>query len=59
MLTCITCSKQRLEDGEEDDTPRGTPSTKDAVKSLTTQVLLPNPPNLYIYIYICYLFINL
>ncbi|KAH6804432.1 DZC resistance/zinc finger/chromosome condensation-like domain containing protein [Perilla frutescens var. frutescens] len=37
MLTCITCSKQTTEDGGE-DTPRGTPSTKDAVKSLTTQI---------------------
>ncbi|KZV45248.1 protein BREVIS RADIX [Dorcoceras hygrometricum] len=36
MLTCITCSKQR--DDDEDDAPRGTPSTKDAVKSLTTQI---------------------
>ncbi|XP_011075025.1 protein Brevis radix-like 1 [Sesamum indicum] len=36
MLTCITCSKQRMEDGEE--APRGTPNTKDAVKSLTTQI---------------------
>ncbi|KAI3453880.1 hypothetical protein Pfo_010543 [Paulownia fortunei] len=36
MLTCITCSKQRTEDGE--DAPRGTPNTKDAVKSLTTQI---------------------
>ncbi|KAL8054068.1 hypothetical protein ABFX02_05G113700 [Erythranthe guttata] len=37
MLTCITCSKQRVEDGEEAP-PRGTPNTKDAVKSLTTQI---------------------
>ncbi|GFQ07981.1 protein brevis radix [Phtheirospermum japonicum] len=37
MLTCITCSKQRTEDGGE-DAPRGTPNTKDAVKSLTTQI---------------------
>ncbi|PIN02684.1 hypothetical protein CDL12_24799 [Handroanthus impetiginosus] len=36
MLTCITCSKQRMDDGE--DAPRGTPNTKDAVKSLTTQI---------------------
>ncbi|KAL3619136.1 hypothetical protein CASFOL_036706 [Castilleja foliolosa] len=36
MLTCITCSKQKSEDGEE--SPRGTPNTKDAVKSLTTQI---------------------
>ncbi|KAL6556463.1 hypothetical protein OROGR_005751 [Orobanche gracilis] len=40
MLTCITCSKQRREDGQEEDSqsPRGTPNTKDAVKSLTTQI---------------------
>ncbi|KAG8375172.1 hypothetical protein BUALT_Bualt10G0072700 [Buddleja alternifolia] len=37
MLTCITCSKQRTEDGGE-EAPRGTPNTKDAVKSLTTQI---------------------
>ncbi|XP_042004565.1 protein BREVIS RADIX-like [Salvia splendens] len=37
MLTCITCSKQtREDDGEESS--RGTPSTKDAVKSLTSQI---------------------
>lgn len=36
MLTCITCSKQR--DDDDDDASRGTPSTKDAVKSLTTQI---------------------
>ncbi|CAA2960601.1 Hypothetical predicted protein [Olea europaea subsp. europaea] len=36
MLTCITCSKQRIE-GEDEDS-RGTPSTKDAVQSLTTQI---------------------
>ncbi|CAA0838260.1 Protein BREVIS RADIX [Striga hermonthica] len=36
MLTCITCSKQRAEDGEEG--PRGTPNTKDAVKTLTSQI---------------------
>lgn len=40
MLTCITCSKQPIEDGEEGAAPpRGTPSTKEAVKSLTAQVL--------------------
>ncbi|KAK1379041.1 BREVIS RADIX transcription factor [Heracleum sosnowskyi] len=38
MLTCITCSKQPLEDGEEGAPPRGTPSTKEAVKSLTAQI---------------------
>ncbi|XP_019053147.1 PREDICTED: protein BREVIS RADIX-like isoform X2 [Nelumbo nucifera] len=35
MLTCIACSKQ-LDDGEE--SARGTPSTKEAVKSLTAQI---------------------
>ncbi|XP_051151703.1 protein Brevis radix-like 1 [Andrographis paniculata] len=38
MLTCITCSKQKTEDDEDDGASRGTPSTKDAVKSLTTQI---------------------
>ncbi|KAG6389663.1 hypothetical protein SASPL_151135 [Salvia splendens] len=53
MLTCITCSKQTTEDGGE-EASSGTPSTKDAVKSLTGQVIhmlyfisirtdLPNP----------------
>ncbi|XP_073285252.1 protein Brevis radix-like 1 isoform X1 [Primulina huaijiensis] len=37
MLTCITCSKQRMEDGGE-DTPRGTPNPKDTLKSLTAQI---------------------
>ncbi|KAG8382068.1 hypothetical protein BUALT_Bualt05G0038100 [Buddleja alternifolia] len=37
MLTCISCSKQRMEDGGE-EAPRGTtPTSNDAVKSLTTQ----------------------
>ncbi|KAJ8633911.1 hypothetical protein MRB53_027247 [Persea americana] len=36
MLTCIACSKQLDDSG--DDGARGTPSTKDAVKSLTTQI---------------------
>ncbi|KAF8380787.1 hypothetical protein HHK36_028281 [Tetracentron sinense] len=35
MLTCISCSKQE-ESGEEG--ARGTPSTKEAVKSLTSQI---------------------
>lgn len=43
MLTCITCSKQTMEDREE-ESPRGTPSTKEAVKSLTAQVLILHPP---------------
>uniref|UniRef100_A0A5B6ZKV5 BRX domain-containing protein n=1 Tax=Davidia involucrata TaxID=16924 RepID=A0A5B6ZKV5_DAVIN len=37
MLTCITCSKQRMEEGEEEGA-RGTPSTKEAVKGLTAQI---------------------
>ncbi|KAI3844603.1 hypothetical protein MKW92_025356 [Papaver armeniacum] len=35
MLTCIACSKQLVED---DEGTRGTPSTKEAVKSLTSQI---------------------
>lgn len=42
MLTCITCSKQRTED-EAEEGARGTPSTKEAVKSLTAQVLILQP----------------
>lgn len=47
MLTCITCSKQRVEDGEEGPPP----NTKDAVKTLTTQVLplLIQPTSFCIY----------
>uniref|UniRef100_A0A1D1YUW3 Protein BREVIS RADIX n=1 Tax=Anthurium amnicola TaxID=1678845 RepID=A0A1D1YUW3_9ARAE len=37
MLTCIACSK-RLRDAAEDEPARGTPSTKEAVKSLTSQI---------------------
>ncbi|KAK9277449.1 hypothetical protein L1049_006993 [Liquidambar formosana] len=37
MLTCISCSKQTAEEGGEEGA-RGTPSTKEAVKSLTTQI---------------------
>ncbi|GER56241.1 protein BREVIS RADIX [Striga asiatica] len=37
MLTCITCSKQTRQD-ETEEAARGTPNTKDAVKSLTTQI---------------------
>ncbi|XP_052170175.1 protein BREVIS RADIX [Diospyros lotus] len=37
MLTCITCSKQRMEDDEE-GTTRGTPNTKESVKGLTAQI---------------------
>lgn len=42
MLTCITCSKQMEEGGgggAGEEGARGTPSTKEAVKSLSTQVL--------------------
>ncbi|CAI9284916.1 unnamed protein product [Lactuca saligna] len=38
MLTCITCSKQQIEDGGEEVGARGTPSGKEAVKSLTAQI---------------------
>lgn len=45
MFTCIACSKP--EDGGDDEggvRGSGTPSTKEAVKSLTAQVLNPTPP---------------
>lgn len=43
MFTCIACTKQMADDGGEDGggavaRGSGTPSTKEAVKSLTTQV---------------------
>ncbi|XP_059642264.1 protein BREVIS RADIX-like [Cornus florida] len=43
MLTCITCSKQRMQEeagggGGEEVGARGTPNTKEAVKSLTAQI---------------------
>ncbi|PSS01306.1 Protein BREVIS RADIX like [Actinidia chinensis var. chinensis] len=38
MLTCITCSKQRVEEEGGEVGARGTPSTKEAVKSLTAQI---------------------
>ncbi|KAL3497973.1 hypothetical protein ACH5RR_040705 [Cinchona calisaya] len=38
MLTCITCSKQRTEEDGEEESARGTPNTKEAVKSLTAQI---------------------
>lgn len=44
MFTCIACTKQLAEErGEVEGGAResGTPSTKEAVKSLTTQVLKP------------------
>lgn len=41
MFTCIACTKQMADGGEEVEGARGsgTPSTKEAVKSLTAQVL--------------------
>lgn len=44
MFTCIACTKQTEDGGEGDGGAargggRGTPSSKEAVKSLTTQVL--------------------
>lgn len=51
MFTCIACSKP--EDGGDDEggvRGSGTPSTKEAVKSLTAQV--PNPtPSLSLSLY--------
>ncbi|KAF7139227.1 hypothetical protein RHSIM_Rhsim07G0138400 [Rhododendron simsii] len=39
MLTCITCSKQRNEDDDDDEVgARGTPSSRDSVKGLTSQI---------------------
>ncbi|XVF52117.1 hypothetical protein PTKIN_Ptkin04bG0239000 [Pterospermum kingtungense] len=40
MFTCIACTKQMADGGEEVEGARGssTPSTKEAVKSLTTQI---------------------
>lgn len=49
MFTCIACSKQTVDDGGDgsDGAARGggssTPSSKEAVKSLTTQVGSPSP----------------
>lgn len=47
MFTCIACTKQMAEGGEEVEGSggggargSGTPNTKDAVKSLTAQVLI-------------------
>ena len=52
MLTCISCSKQTEEDGRGEEGSgggaRGTPSTKEAVKSLTAQVLILHPPHQYL-----------
>lgn len=50
MLTCITCSKQRNEDDDDDEVgARGTPSSRDSVKGLTSQVLILYPHPLYNY----------
>ncbi|XP_076886701.1 protein BREVIS RADIX-like [Bidens hawaiensis] len=38
MLTCITCSKQQIEDEKEEVGARGTASSKEAVKGLTAQI---------------------
>lgn len=46
MFTCIACTKQMADDGGEEGggaRGSGTPSTKEAVKSLTAQVLNPTP----------------
>lgn len=45
MLTCITCSKQRDEEDEDEVGARGTPSSRDSVKGLTSQVLILYPNN--------------
>ncbi|KAK6781666.1 hypothetical protein AABB24_033890 [Solanum stoloniferum] len=37
MLTCITC-KQKIDDDGGEEGPRGTPNTKESVKSLTAQI---------------------
>ncbi|XP_047323108.1 protein BREVIS RADIX-like [Impatiens glandulifera] len=37
MLTCITCSKQKGDD-EREESPRETPNTKEAVKTITSQI---------------------
>ena len=45
MFTCIACTKQTAEEREEEEAREsGTPSTKEAVKSLTAQVLNPHTP---------------
>ncbi|XP_073101597.1 protein Brevis radix-like 1 isoform X2 [Elaeis guineensis] len=38
MLACIACSKHEHEDGAEETAHAGTPSNKDAVKSVTSQI---------------------
>lgn len=39
MFTCIACTKPVAEDGDDGARGSGIPSTKEAVKSLTAQVL--------------------
>ncbi|KAK8658819.1 hypothetical protein V6N13_029039 [Hibiscus sabdariffa] len=50
MFTCIACTKQMADGGEEVDGARGsgTPSTKESVKSLTTQGLWEPRLNSYL-----------
>ncbi|XP_021665036.2 protein BREVIS RADIX isoform X2 [Hevea brasiliensis] len=38
MFTCIACTKPMTEDGEDGTRGSGTPSTREAVKSLTAQI---------------------
>ncbi|KAK2407777.1 hypothetical protein P8452_69752 [Trifolium repens] len=38
MFTCIACTKQTSDERDEDGRESGTPNTKEAVKSLTTQI---------------------
>ncbi|KAH7864371.1 hypothetical protein Vadar_028863 [Vaccinium darrowii] len=38
MLTCITCSKQREEEDEDEVGARGAPTSRDSVKGLTSQI---------------------
>ncbi|XP_006342699.1 protein BREVIS RADIX-like [Solanum tuberosum] len=38
MLTCITCKQKVEDDGGEEEGIRGSPNTKDAIKSLTAQI---------------------
>lgn len=63
MFTCIACSKQGGDEGGEEGggaRGSGTPSTKEAVKSLTAQVPYPTPSlalslslSLSLYIFLC------
>lgn len=51
MLTCITC-KQKIDDDGGEEGPRGTPNTKESVKSLTAQVLILHLPLFYSFLFI-------